>query len=192
VSRFSLETTVVKKKWFFCAVSAIGAVDFFARASFLLATHACISIPALMLQEILDSIPHRPPFLFVDGVVEKHPDGITCVRTLRADESFYKGHYPDYPITPGVLLCEAVFQAGAVFLSQKIAAENGSTAGKTPVLSRIEEAKFKNMVFPGDTITIDVRLGEKLQNFFFMSGKILKEGKTVLTIRFALALVDKN
>ncbi|MDR2982244.1 MAG: beta-hydroxyacyl-ACP dehydratase [Puniceicoccales bacterium] len=145
-----------------------------------------------MQQEVLDTIPHRPPFLFVDDIVELREQGATCRRTLRADEFFYQGHYPGNPITPGVLLCEAVFQTGAIYLVKKLQAEGSDATGKTPVLCRIEEAKFKNMVFPGDTITIEVTMGEKMQSFYFMSGKILKDGKAVLTIRYALALINKQ
>lgn len=145
-----------------------------------------------MQQEVLDTIPHRPPFLFVDEIVELRENGATCSRTLRADEFFYAGHYPENPITPGVLLCESVFQTGAIYLAKKLQADGTDAAAKTPVLCRIEEAKFKNMVFPGDTITIEVSFVEKLQDFYFMSGKVLKEGKVVLTIRYALALIDRK
>jgi 3-hydroxyacyl-[acyl-carrier-protein] dehydratase len=142
-------------------------------------------------QAVLDAIPHRPPFLFLDSIVESRPDGIVCERTLRPDEFFYAGHYPDNPITPGVLLCEAVFQAGAVFLSQKIKAEGGDISRRTPVLCRIEEAKFKNMVFPGDTVSVEVSFREKLQEFYFLSGKVLRAGRVALSIRFALSLVER-
>ncbi len=144
-----------------------------------------------MLTEVLATIPHRPPFLFLDRVDEVRPDGATCSRTFRADEPFYSGHYPGNPITPGVLLCESVFQAGAVYLTRKLQAEGGSADGRTPVLCRIEEAKFKGMVFPGDSVSIEVRHAETLQQFHFMTGVVRRDGKAVLTIRFALALVDK-
>lgn len=143
-----------------------------------------------MLQDILETIPHRPPFLFVDDIVALRDDGATCTRTFRGDEFFYAGHYPANPLTPGVLLCEAVFQTGAVFLVRKIA--TAAAKGGVPVLCRIEEAKFKSMVFPGDTVTIDVTLREKMQDFFFMSGKVSRAGRIVLTLRFALALVARE
>jgi len=144
-----------------------------------------------MLQEVLATIPHRPPFLFLDEIKEVRPDGATCTRTFRADEPFYAGHYPGNPITPGVLLCESVFQAGAVYLTRKLQAEGGAPDGKTPVLCRIEEAKFKGMVKPGDTVTIDVKHVETLQQFHFLTGTVRRDGKAVLTLRFALALVDQ-
>ena len=144
-----------------------------------------------MLQAVLDTIPHRPPFLFLDRIDEVRADGATCSRTFRADEPFYSGHYPGNPITPGVLLCESVFQTGAIFLTKKLQSEGGVPSGKTPVLCRIEEAKFKGMVMPSDTVSIDVKLVETLQQFHFMTGTVRRDGKAVLTIRFALALVDQ-
>ena len=144
-----------------------------------------------MLQAVLDTIPHRPPFLFLDRIDEVRADGATCTRTFRTDEPFYAGHYPGNPITPGVLLCESVFQAAAVYLTKKLQSEGGAPAGKTPVLCRIEEAKFKGMVKPGDTVSIEVKHVETLQQFHFLTGTVRRDGKAVLTIRFALALVDQ-
>jgi 3-hydroxyacyl-[acyl-carrier-protein] dehydratase len=145
-----------------------------------------------MSQEILATIPHRPPFLFIDEIKEVRTDGATCTRTFRADEPFYSGHYPGNPITPGVLLCESVFQTAAIYLTKKLQAEGVTSADKTPVLCRIEEAKFKGMVKPGDTVTIEVKHVETLQQFHFLTGSVRLDGKVVLTIRFALALVPQT
>ncbi|MDR3228421.1 MAG: beta-hydroxyacyl-ACP dehydratase [Puniceicoccales bacterium] len=138
------------------------------------------------MNRVLSAIPHRPPFLFVDEIIEIRDDGITCRRTLRENESFYAGHYPGNPVTPGVLLCESVFQAAAIYLSGKL------QAGGTPVLCRIENARFKNMVFPGDILTIEVVFVEKMQGFYFMSGKVICNGKTALTIKFALTVLEQT
>ncbi len=145
-----------------------------------------------MSQEILATIPHRPPFLFIDEIKEVRTDGAVCTRTFRADEPFYSGHYPGNPITPGVLLCESVFQTAAIYLTKKLQAEGVTSADKTPVLCRIEEAKFKGMVKPGDTVTIEVKHVETLQQFHFLTGSVRLDGKVVLTIRFALALVPQT
>ena len=143
------------------------------------------------MDEILKTIPHRPPFLFIDEIVEVRADGATCKRTIRADEPQFGGHYPGNPIMPGVLLCEACFQAGAIYLGKQIEQEGRSLQDVTPVLSRIGEAKFKQMVKPGDTITIEVTMKETVSKFFFMKGKVLKEGKPALTIEFALAMLGE-
>jgi 3-hydroxyacyl-[acyl-carrier-protein] dehydratase len=142
------------------------------------------------MDEILRSIPHRPPFLFIDEIVEIREDGATCKRTIRMEEPQFEGHYPGNPIMPGVLLCEACFQTGAIFLAKQIEKEGKSLNDVTPVLSRITDARFKQMVKPGDEITIEVTMKETISRFFFMSAKVLKDGKPAMTIGFALAMVE--
>ncbi len=143
------------------------------------------------MDDILKTIPHRPPFLFIDEIVELREDGVTCQRTIRADEPQFEGHYPGNPIMPGVLLCEACFQAGAIYLAKQIEQEGRSLKDVTPVLSRIGEAKFKQMVRPGDVITIEVTMKETVSKFYFMKGKVLKGAKPALTIEFALAMIEE-
>ncbi len=145
-----------------------------------------------LMEEIFRTIPHRPPFLFVDEIVEITDTRGLCRRTLKAEENFYEGHYPGNPITPGVLLCEAVFQTGAIYLAKRLEAAGVDLTGKTPVLSRIQDARFKRMVKPGDTIEIEAIFKEETRGFNFMRGSIKLEGKTALTIDFVLALVDES
>ena len=144
------------------------------------------------MNDIYRAIPHRPPFLFVDEIVSERPDGMVARRTFKAEDFFYAGHYPGNPITPGVILCEAAFQTAAVFLVRKLIAQGHSATGLTPVLSRIGEAKFKRMVKPGDTVEIDVTEKETVQQFHFLRGVLRKEGKPVLTLEFALALLPSG
>lgn len=142
------------------------------------------------MDEILRTIPHRPPFLFIDEIVEVREDGATCKRTIRMEEPQFEGHYPGNPIMPGVLLCEACFQTGAVYLAKQIEKEGRSLDDVTPVLSRISDARFKQMVKPGDEVVIEVTMKEQVSKFFFMKGKVLKNGKPALTIEFALAMLE--
>jgi len=141
---------------------------------------------------VLQSIPHRPPFLFVDEVVEITEKGIRTQRKIRAEEPQFEGHYPGNPIMPGVLLCESVFQTAAIYLVKQMEAKGESAQDKTPILARVDQAKFKTMVLPGDTITIEATYKESMGNFHFMSGKVLKEDKVALTISFALALIEQE
>jgi 3-hydroxyacyl-[acyl-carrier-protein] dehydratase len=140
------------------------------------------------MDEILQAIPHRPPFLFLDRVVEVTESGIVAERTVRAEEPHFEGHYPGNPLMPGVLLCEACFQAAAVYLV-KTQPEEG-TGERTPVLARIQEAKFKQMVRPGDLLRIEVTFKETLSQFQFLKGTVRVEGKVALTVSFALAMLE--
>lgn len=144
----------------------------------------------MSMDEILRSIPHRPPFLFIDEIVEITETGATCKRTIRMEEPQFEGHYPGNPIMPGVLLCEACFQTGAIYLAKQIEKDGKSLNDVTPVLSRITDARFKQMVKPGDEITIEVTMTETVSRFFFMKGKVIKDGKPAMTIGFALAMVE--
>ena len=140
--------------------------------------------------DIPATIPHRPPFLFLDEVVSLTEQGLTARRTVRAEEPQFEGHYPGNPIMPGVLLCEAVFQAAAVYLVKRMELTGETAEGKTPILARIGDARFKQRVVPGDVLTIEVSFKETLAKFHFLTGKVLKDGKPALTIEFALALLD--
>jgi 3-hydroxyacyl-[acyl-carrier-protein] dehydratase len=131
-------------------------------------------------------IPHRPPFLFVQEIVEMGPDSARTRQVWPAESAFYAGHYPGNPITPGVLLCEAIFQSAAAFMASRDDVE----PGKTPVLSRISDARFKRMVKPGDAIEIEVFYKEALKAFHFMRGVARLDGKVCVSVEFALALVD--
>ncbi len=142
-----------------------------------------------MSDNVTDLIPHRPPFLFVDEIVSETADSLVAKRTFRANEFFYEGHYPAQPITPGVLLCEAVFQTGALLMAKRAKAA-GAAAGENggvPLLARVSDVKFRNPVFPGDTVELTVRIKETMGGFTMMSGAITSAGKRVLSVDFAVA-----
>jgi 3-hydroxyacyl-[acyl-carrier-protein] dehydratase len=137
---------------------------------------------------VTDLIPHRPPFLFVDEIVSETPDGLVAKRSWRADEDFYKGHYPGAPITPGVLLCEAVFQTGALYLSRAARGAGGAELKGVPLLAKISEVRFRNPVYPGDTVLIEVKKKDMMAGFYLMSGAVKKDdGTRVLTVDFSVA-----
>jgi 3-hydroxyacyl-[acyl-carrier-protein] dehydratase len=139
-----------------------------------------------MTSAVTDLIPHRPPFLFVDEIVAETEQGLTGRRTWRADEDFYRGHYPGAPITPGVLLCEAVFQTGAAFLARRAAGQ--ALGAGVPLLAKISDVRFRTPVFPGETVLIEVKRKEEVGGFSLMSGAMRKaDGTRVLTVDFAVA-----
>jgi 3-hydroxyacyl-[acyl-carrier-protein] dehydratase len=135
--------------------------------------------------EVLSRIPHRPPFLFVDEIVSDEPDRLVARRTWRHDEDFFNGHYPGSPITPGVLLCESVFQAGALHLSRLLAQE-GLPPG-VPLLVKISDVRFRSPVFPGDVVTIEVRKKDTMGGFYMMSGQMKRGDTRILSVDFSVA-----
>ena len=138
------------------------------------------------MEEITNLIPHRQPFLFVDRVVERTKNTIQTTKRFPPEESFFAGHFPGNPIVPGVILCEAVFQSGAILLSGTV--ENKES--KIPVLTRIKNVRFKKIVRPDDEITVYVELSERLRDFFYLKGEVRVLDKLAVRVEFACALVD--
>lgn len=139
------------------------------------------------MNDVQQAIPHRPPFLFVDKIVEVTDDEIVAVKTIEPDAAFFVGHFPGYPVMPGVLLCEAIVQAGAILLSRGAA----PAGDHIPVLTRIGGAKFKRMVRPGDRIELRASLVEKVSQAYFMKGKATVDGKLAASVEFVCSLVPK-
>ncbi|MBK8859066.1 MAG: beta-hydroxyacyl-ACP dehydratase [Opitutaceae bacterium] len=140
------------------------------------------------MPSVTDLIPHRAPFLFVDEVVSESAEGLVAQRTWRADEDFYRGHYPHAPITPGVLLCESVFQTGALFMAKQAQAAGAKPGEGVPLLAKISDVRFRNPVYPGDITLIEVKKKETMGGFTMMSGAVRKaDGTRVLTVDFAVA-----
>jgi 3-hydroxyacyl-[acyl-carrier-protein] dehydratase len=140
------------------------------------------------LEAIKAAIPHRDPFLLLDEIVEQSESRIVCRKRFTGDEFWYRGHYPQFPITPGVLLCEAAMQAGAVLLSKHAADEPDAV----PVATRANNVQFKQMVLPGDTIEIEVELVERLANAFFMKARVTTGGKVACRFEFACTLAKRE
>ena len=141
--------------------------------------------------EILQAIPHRPPFLFLDEVVERSENSLTAKRHVSDSEPFFEGHYPGNPIMPGVLISEAVFQAGAVFLNSLLEQELETYPNLVPVLTKIADARFRSIVRPGDDLKITVSLKEKMGRFIFMNGSVKNgRGQKVMNVTFSVALSD--
>ncbi len=141
----------------------------------------------MSLEAIKAAIPHREPFLLLDEIVEQTDSRIVCRKRFTGNEFWYAGHYPDFPLTPGVLLCEAAMQAGAVLLA-KYAAES---PGGVPVVTRLNNAKFKAMVRPGDRVTLEVELKDQLGGAYFLEARVRNGDAMAVTFDFACKLAQR-
>lgn len=131
--------------------------------------------------EILAAIPHRDPFLLVDEIVERSESHIVCTKRFSGREDFFAGHYPDFPLVPGVLLCEAAMQAGAILLSSHMAGRSDVV----PVATRLNNVRFKRMVRPGELIRMEIELTERLSDAFFLTAKVTVDNQVAVRFDFA-------
>jgi len=148
-------------------------------------------------QEIYGRIPHRPPFLWVDRIKALDEQSITAEKDIPVDLDLFRGHYPDYPLMPGVLLCEAVFQTGAILMAENLAQGKQQAADvgggpAIPVLTRIYNAKFKHRVRPGDTMQIHVVLREIVGPAWLLKGKVSVDNTVALKVEFGCTFTGRN
>ena len=115
------------------------------------------------VEEIKGILPHRSPFLFVDEVFEINEIRIVAKRTVRPDEYFFTGHFPNEPIMPGVLIIEALAQTGGIMLLRKY-------KSAIPLFLGIDRARFKKIVRPGDTLIMEVELLQERGKVVKISG----------------------
>ncbi|MFZ9001613.1 MAG: 3-hydroxyacyl-ACP dehydratase FabZ family protein [Bacteriovoracaceae bacterium] len=136
------------------------------------------------MDEIQEGLKQRPPFLFVDEIVERGAQHIHTRKYVKADEYYFKGHFPGNPIMPGVLLQECAFQSGSLILV------NEKAGNKTGVVSRVSDVKFRSLVRPGDVIDIKVELKEELSGAYFFEARLFVENKRVCQLNFTCNLVE--
>lgn len=131
-------------------------------------------------------LPHRPPFLFVDEIVALEP-GVsgTGLWHLKGDEWFFPGHFPGRPTLPGVLMCEAIAQMGAIAVLA-----DGAHAGKIPLFGGLDGARFRRQVGPGDTLELTVELGRMSARAGKGSGKALLNGQVACECDLMFVFVD--
>jgi beta-hydroxyacyl-ACP dehydratase FabZ len=139
--------------------------------------------------EIQRIIPHRPPFLFVDKVIEFEPrKRIVGIKQVTVNEAFFRGHFPEKPVMPGVLIIEALAQVGAILALK----EFSDRENKIPFFSGIELARFRHPVFPGDTLWLEVaamRTGTRIQK---MRGEAKVEGRIVAEAEIMCVIRELN
>lgn len=148
------------------------------------------SLSAMSIHEVIKFLPHRFPFLLIDKVIElKLGESILAVKNVTMNENFFQGHFPEQPVMPGVLIIEALAQAGGILAYQ--------TTKTTPkdhlfYLASIESAKFKQMVLPGDTLHLHVHLRGNKANFWRIHGEAFVDGSLACSVDILSAMRKIN
>ena len=141
------------------------------------------------MKDFLDYMPQREPFLFVSRVISITDSSIQTEKKIEIDEPFFAGHFPEKPIMPGVLICEAVFQSGSILMGKR--ADSATDKSLIPLITRISNVKLKRTVIPGDLMEIEVKLVEIIGQAAYLKGKVKVRGKTALTVEYAAMLVTE-
>lgn len=136
-------------------------------------------------QEVLELIPQKPPFLFVDKIIDKTENSLRAQYHVSGDEYFFAGHFPGNPVLPAVVMQEALFQSAALLLSYV-------PGGGLGVVTRVSDGKFKKMIKPGETLELNVEIEENIGESFYMKGKISVDTKTAVVLKFAVTRISEQ
>ena len=143
----------------------------------------------LDIVEIMSILPHRFPFLLIDRIVEMEPrKRVVAIKNVSINEPHFQGHFPDFPIMPGVLMVEAIAQAGGALLL----GEYGDRADKLMVFTSIDSAKFRRPVTPGDQLRIEVTVLNWRTSAVKMRGVATVDGKIACEATVMCALTNRT
>jgi beta-hydroxyacyl-ACP dehydratase FabZ len=140
------------------------------------------------ITEILDVMPHRYPFLLIDRVLEMADDSIRAIKNVTVNEPHFLGHFPGVPVMPGVLLVEAMAQAGGFLLFSQV----GDRENKLIYFTGIDNCRFRKPVTPGDQVIFEVKLVAKRRLFAKIHGRALVDGEVVCEADLMSGLVDRQ
>ncbi len=145
-------------------------------------------MPLMDIDAIRGILPHRYPFLLVDSILEMEPERIVGIKNVTANEPFFVGHFPEFPVMPGVLIVESMAQvAGVLVLSQIEDRKN-----KLVLMATIEEAKFRRPVRPGDQLRIEMKLMRRKASVAKMQGTATVDGVVVAEAIVMCKLADRD
>src|SRR5882724_2248748 len=140
------------------------------------------------INEIRELLPHRFPFLLVDRIIEMEPERIVGIKNVTANEPHFMGHFPDFPVMPGVLIVEAMAQCAGVLVLKSIE----DRANKLVLLVAIENARFRKPVVPGDTLRMEMKVLKRKATVAKMAGVATVNGVVVAEAEVMCKLADKG
>ena len=144
-------------------------------------------MPILDIEEIRNILPHRYPMLLVDRVLELEPERIVGIKNVTVNEPFFQGHFPDFPVMPGVLIVEAMAQVAGVLVLKTIP----DRASKLVLLAGIDNARFRRQVLPGDQLRIEMKVVKRKASVAKMQGVATVDGAVVAEVEVLCKLADR-
>ena len=144
-------------------------------------------MPALDIDAIRDILPHRYPFLLVDRIEELEADRIVGIKNVTANEPFFAGHFPDFPVMPGVLIVEAMAQVAGVLVLKNIE----DRKSKLVLLAGVDGAKFRKPVRPGDQLRMEMKVLRKKATMVKVSGMATVNGTVVAEAEMLCVLTSR-
>jgi len=145
-------------------------------------------MPLLDIQAIRDILPHRYPMLLVDAILELEEERVVGIKNVTVNEPFFIGHFPDFPVMPGVLIVEAMAQVAGVLVLKSIP----DRKNKLVLLASINEAKFRRPVLPGDQLRIEMKVTKRKASIAKMHGQATVNGVVVAEAELMCKLVDRQ
>jgi 3-hydroxyacyl-[acyl-carrier-protein] dehydratase len=139
----------------------------------------------LSSNEIIKYLPHRYPFLMVDKVIDYQETSLRAVKNVTVNEPYFTGHFPENAVMPGVMIVECLAQAAAILAYLRT---KSSPSDNLFYLAGIDDAKFKQMVSPGDQLILDVQVMGSKSNFWKIHGEASVEGKIVCSVKILSAM----
>ena len=145
-------------------------------------------MPILDINEIRAILPHRYPFLLVDRIVEMEPERVVGIKNVTFNEPFFMGHFPDFPVMPGVLIVEAMAQTAGVLVLKSIPDRHN----KLVLLVAIDYARFRRPVVPGDTLRMEMTIVKRKASVAKLAGRATVDGQLVAEVEVMCKLADKE
>jgi len=145
-------------------------------------------MPLMDIDAIREILPHRYPFLLVDAILELEPERIVGIKNVSVNEPFFVGHFPEFPVMPGVLIVEAMAQVAGVLVLNQIP----DRKNKLVLLATVEQAKFRRPVRPGDQLRIEMTLSKRKASVAKMHGVATVNGVVVAEAEVMCKIADRD
>ena len=144
-------------------------------------------MPVMDIQAILEILPHRYPMLLVDRIEEMEEERIVGIKNVTVNEPFFAGHFPDFPVMPGVMILEAMAQVAGVLVLSSIP----DRKSKLVLLASVEQAKFRKPVRPGDQLRIEMKVSKRKATVAKMHGTATVDGAVVAEAEMLCKIADR-